>query len=424
MNKTAKMAVAGAVALLLAGTMSGTVLPGLVAVAAADDAKAAPKPLVSAAAAKDLQEAQKDMQAQKWDDMVAALDKVKANPKKNEYDEYVMNEFYISAYANLKQLDKAVGSLEAIIDSKFMPPDEQKKRVMQTAIVYYQLKQYDKAVQWGNRAIKDGYADDQTRQVVGQSYYLENDFKDTAQFEQASVDADAKAGTAPSEQELELGLSSAVKLNDEAGEMHWLELLVTYHPTAERWQNVLDGLFRTKQSDRTLLQVYRLSADVGGLKRSSDYLEMAQLALDAGSPGETAAVLNKGMAANVFTDGGEKTRAQKMLESAKKQSALDEPTLAKSEAEAATSPNGDRLVGAGRGYFGYGDYDKAAKDLAAGLAKGATKDAQDARLLLGIAQFKSGAKDDAVTTLQSVKGDPNLERLAHLWVIHIKAPAA
>jgi tetratricopeptide (TPR) repeat protein len=424
MNKIAKVAVAGAVAMALAGTMSATPFKGLVATATADDSKSQPKPQVSAAAAKDLQEAQKDMQAQKWDDMLVALDKVKNNPKKNEYDEYVMNEFYISAYANKKQLDQAVGPLEAIIDSKYMAPDEQKKRVMQTAVVYYQLQKYDKAVQWGSRAIKDGYADDQVRQVVGQSYYLENDYKDAGQFEQGVVDEQVKAGTSPSEQTLELGLSSAVKLNDDAGEAHWLELLVTYHPTAEHWQNILDSLFRVKQSDRTLLQVYRLSADVGGLKRGSDYSEMAQLSLDAGSPGEAVSVLNKGMADNVFTDAGEKARAQKLLETAKKQAALDQPTLGKTETEATAASGGDRLVGVGRGYFGYGEYDKAAKDLSAGLAKGATKDAQDARLLLGIAQFKSGAKDDAVTTLQSVKGDPNLERLAHLWVIHIKAPAA
>ena len=52
------------------------------------------------------------------------------------------------------------------------------------------------------------------------------------------------------------------------------------------------------------------------------------------------------------------------------------------------------------------------------LAKGwATKDPPDARLLLGIAQFKGGSKDEAVKTFRQVKGDPTLERLAKLWVV-------
>ncbi len=41
---------------------------------------------VSPEAGKDLQAAQKAMEAEKYDDALAALDKVKANPKKNEYD--------------------------------------------------------------------------------------------------------------------------------------------------------------------------------------------------------------------------------------------------------------------------------------------------------------------------------------------------
>ena len=50
------------------------------------------------------------MQAQKWDDMLVVLQKVKDNPKKNDYDEHVMNEFYITAYANKKQLQEAAAA--------------------------------------------------------------------------------------------------------------------------------------------------------------------------------------------------------------------------------------------------------------------------------------------------------------------------
>src|SRR5580693_2832831 len=107
MNKVVKVAVASAVAMVLGST-----------VAVADDAK----PQVSIAAGKDLQEAQKDMQAHKWDEMLTVLDKVKNNPKKNEYDEHVMNEFYATAYANKKQYQEATGPLEKIIASKFTPP--------------------------------------------------------------------------------------------------------------------------------------------------------------------------------------------------------------------------------------------------------------------------------------------------------------
>jgi tetratricopeptide (TPR) repeat protein len=332
-----------------------------------------------------------------------------------------MNELYLYVYASRKQFQEATGPLERIIASKFTPPSELKQRVVMAASMFEELKNYDKALEYGNRAIKDGYGTPAMQLVVAQSYYLKNDFKDTNRFIRGVVDDQVKAGQTPSDEMLQLGLSSTVKLDDNAGESHWLELLVTYHPKPEYWQNLLDSMFRAKLSDRQLLQVYRLAADVGALKRGSDYAEMAQLSLDAGSPGEAVAVLSKGFANNVFTEAADKNRNQHLLDSAKKEVATDQLTLPKTEADAANAPSGDKLLGVGVGYYGYGDYAKASKDLAAGLAKGPTKDATDARLLLGIAQFKAGSKDEAVRTFRSVKGDPTLERLAALWTLRIRA---
>jgi hypothetical protein len=409
MNKVAKLAVAAAVAMVLGGSMS----------VMADDAPP-PKGQVSAAAGKDLQEAQKALSAQKYEEVLTVLEKVKANPKKNDYDEYVMNEFYVSAYAGQKKLKEAEAPLEAIMASKFMPPDELKRRVVQAAYLNYQLQDYDKALQWGDKAIKGGYAPAQLQTAMAQAYYLKNDYKGTDKFVRGLVDDQVKAGQAPTEEMLQLGLSSSVKQNDDSGEVRWLELLVAYHPKPEYWQNLLDSMYRTKLTDKQLLQVYRLSSDVGALKRGSDYAEFAQLALDAGSPGEAVAILNKGFAANAFTENADKNRNTHLLDSAKKAAAADEPTLAKTEADAANAATGDKLVGVGIGYFGYGDYAKASKDLAAGLQKGTSKDSTDAKLLLGIAQLKGGDKDSAVKTFKSVKGDPVTERLAALWVLRSK----
>ncbi len=130
-----------AVALVLGSTLSF-----------ADDAA---KPQVSAAAGKDLMAAQKDMQAHKWDDMLAELDKVKANPKKNEYDEHVMNELYLYVYASRKQYQEATAPLEHIIASKFTPASEVKQRVVMAASMLEELKNYDKPLAYGNRAIQD-----------------------------------------------------------------------------------------------------------------------------------------------------------------------------------------------------------------------------------------------------------------------------
>jgi TolA-binding protein len=411
MNKVANYVLAAAVAVALGNTVS----------VLADDA-APPHGQVSAAAGKDLKAAQQALNDKKYDEAIADLDKVRANPKKNEYDDYVLNELAVNAYAGVKKYPEAEAALEATMTSKYMPADEMRKRVVTTAILNNQLQNFDKAIQYGTRAIKDGYGTPQVQLVVAQAYYMKKDYRGSEKFVRSMVDDQIKAGQTPSEEVLRMGYDSANKQDDEAGQTRWLELLVTYHPMPDYWSNLMDTLYKGKLSDKQLLQVYRLSADVGVLKRGSDYAEMAQLALATGSPGEAVSVLNKGFAANAFADQAEKNRNTHLLDSAKKQAATDEPTLAKSETDAANAATGDKLVGVGIGYFGYGDYAKASKDIAAGLAKGTTTaDATDARLLLAIAQLKSGDKDAAVKTFKSVKGDPVLERLADMWSLHAKA---
>ena len=83
-------------------------------------------------------------------------------------------------------------------------------------------------------------------------------------------------------------------------------------------------------------------------------------------------------------------------------------------------PPGSRAQAAGLAYFGYGQYDKAADLLAKGVAKGGLSNEAGTRLLLGISQLKAGHKDDAVKTFKTVKGDPALEQLAGLWVLHAR----
>ena len=174
------------------------------------------------------------------------------------------------------------------------------------------------------------------------------------------------------------------------------------------------------QSDKNTLQLYRLMSEVDVLTRPDEYTEMAQIALDQGSPGEAQHILEKGFQKAVFSDQRTKDKNQRLLDSAKKVAATDQPALPKIEKDADAAPTGDKDVGVGLAYLGYQQYDKASDLLSKGLTKGGVKSDAEAHLLLGIAQLKAGHKDDAVKSFHAVKGDPALERLANLWSLHAK----
>jgi TolA-binding protein len=147
---------------------------------------------------------------------------------------------------------------------------------------------------------------------------------------------------------------------------------------------------------------------------------MAQLAIEQGNPGEAQRILEKGFQKNVFADARSKDKNTRLLESAKKAAQTDLASLPKVEKDADAAATGDKNVGVGLAYLGYQQFDKASDQLNKGLTKGSVRNEAEAHLLLGIAQLKSGKKDDAVKSFKAVKGDPNLERLAELWSLHAK----
>jgi tetratricopeptide (TPR) repeat protein len=386
---------------------------------AADDKK--PKNTVSKDLAKPLKEASDALNAKKYPDAIAKAKEADTNPKKTPYDQHIINELLGVAYARTQNFAEASKAFEAEINDGFLDEKELPGRIKAVAQMNYQLKNYDKAIEYGNRAVKGGFADDEMKTLVGQSYYLKGDYKGTLKYYDAAIDQEIKAGQTPKDEPLQLALSSCIKLNDSECTTRELERLVEYHPKSEYWENLLHVLRTTpNMSERTQLQVFRLMSEVDALKEPADFTEMAQMALEQGNPGEAQHILEKGFQKNVFTDARAKDKNQRLLETAKKAAQTDLATLPKIEKDADASTTGDKNVGVGLAYLGYGQYDKASDELNKGLTKGGVKNEAEAHLLLGIAQLKNGKKDDAVKSFKAVKGDPNLERIAQLWSLHAK----
>jgi tetratricopeptide (TPR) repeat protein len=380
---------------------------------------------VSKDLAKQLKAAQDSLQAKppKYADALAKLKEAEANPKKTPYDEHVINVLAGSAYARTNDYADAEKAFEAQANDGFTEASDLPRIVKAVAQINYQLKNYDKAIEFGNRAIKGGYGDEEVNVIVGQSYYLKGDYKATLKFFQPLVDGDIKAGRTPKDQSLQLIMSSCVKLDDADCTTKALEKLVAYYPKPDYWKDLLYTLQQDRsqtQSDKNTLQLFRLMSEVDVLSRADDYTEMAQLAMEQGSPGEAQHILEKGFQKGIFADQRIKDKNQRLLDQAKKAAVADEASLPKIEKDAEAAPTGDKDVGVGLAYLGYQQYDKASELLSKGLSKGGVKSEPEARLLLGIAQLKGGHKDDAVKSFHAVKGDPALERLANLWSLHAK----
>ncbi|HYB05488.1 MAG TPA: hypothetical protein VED02_01960 [Methyloceanibacter sp.] len=379
----------------------------------------------SAKLQKPLHDAQEDIKNKKYSDAIAKLKAAEQIQGKTPYDQHLINQFLAYCYIRTQNYAEAAKPAEAQLDDGFTPQAEIPGLMREVIGLNYQIKDYDKVIEIGNRAMKAGYADEQTKTLIGQSYYLKGDWKGTLKFEEGVVDTEIKEGKTPKNDSLLLLYSACQKLNDVKCENSALEKLIAYYPKPEYWQQLLYQIRQeTSGNEGNLLETYRLMNEVDIIKEAADYTEFAELAIDAGSTGEAQAILEKGFARNVFTDKRNIERNQRLLDRAKKQAASDQATLPKLEKEADAATTGQKNYGVGLGYYGYGQYDKAVDQLSKAVAKGGVKNDAEAHLLLGISQFKAGHKDDASKSFKAVKGDPTLERLANLWNLHMHEGAA
>jgi tetratricopeptide (TPR) repeat protein len=171
------------------------------AVAADKDKKEENK--VSKDLAKPLKAAQDALQAKKYQDALAKLKEAEGNPKKTPYDEHVINVLAGSAYARTNDYPDAEKAFEVQANDGFTDQADLPRIVKAVAQINYQLKNYDKAIEFGNRAIKSGQGDEEINIIVGQSYYLKGDYKGTLKFLQPLIDGDIKAGRTPKDQQLQ-----------------------------------------------------------------------------------------------------------------------------------------------------------------------------------------------------------------------------
>jgi tetratricopeptide (TPR) repeat protein len=373
------------------------------------------------AAGAKLQDAKKSLDAKRYPEAISKLKEAQGISGKNAYDDFVINQMLSFAYLKTNNFAEAEKVLEPMLNSEFVPKSETPTRVKQLLTINYQLKNYDKVIQYGDAAAKGGYSDEEIQTLVGQAYYLKGDFKKSTAMMDGIIQNMTKSGRKPKEQTLILVQNACTKSGDNNCLQRTYEQLVTYYPKPIYWQNLVDAMYKTQttggNNDKTMLQVYRLASAVDVLKKPSDFTEYAQLALEMGAAGEAQAVLEKGFANKIFVEKRDVDRNQRLLDSAKKQAATDPTAAAKAASAAGKSDDPD--VSVGLAFLGSQQYDKAVEAINRSLAKNPQN--ADARLTLGIAELKAGRKDEARKAFKAVKGDPTLERLANLWTLHSQA---
>jgi tetratricopeptide (TPR) repeat protein len=394
------------------------VLPGAAVVAAESGNK-----ITTRAVAEPLKKAQDAMSKKQWDLALPEIKKAQAVEKKTPFEAYQIDEFLGYVLIQQKKFGEAAPVFERMLNSGLMPAEQVDERTKTVAQLYFQMKDYNKAATWAKKWLEKHPGTEDMGILLGQSQYLLNDYKSAAATMTTVVNNAEKAGRKPDENWIQIVMSSHFKTENRDGIGDALKKMVRYYPKPEYWENLLDIYRRKEGGDRLTLGYYRLMNDVEVLKDKGDYVEMAQLAIDAGVPGEAQQIVEKGIQAGTLksADKTEQGRYDRLLAGAKKQSDADKGSLNQLAGEAEKASSGQASVALGQAYLSYGELDKAIAALEKGIAKGGVTDVDEAQVSLGIAYLKKGQKDQARQAFKAVKPG-KWSDLAELWSIRTQAP--
>jgi tetratricopeptide (TPR) repeat protein len=375
-------------------------------------AKKLEKPLSAAQAARG---------TKNWQVMLDKVAEAEAIPvDKSPYEQFWIHEFRGIAKANLKDYAESLKDLQAALDSPCMTEEDKPARVKLITQVAYQIKDYPKAIEFGNRAFQMT-GDPEMGIYVGNAYYIQNDYPNTVKVLKDVAAKLTASGKNPDEQTLRIIQSACYNIKDNDCVAEQMEQLVVHYPKPSYWTDLTNSLMRVSKNDKELLNILRLADGVDVMSESAQFTEMAQLAMAQGLPGEAQYILEKGKAKGAFKDERQKALATRLAGEAKTAVDLDKSTLPKQDAAARAKTTGDSDVKLGGAYLSYGENDKAIEALQRGIAKSGVKNPDEAGLLLGIALLRANKKAEAATAFGTVSKDPAMVRIAKLWLLKANA---
>jgi len=370
---------------------------------------------------KPLQAAQELIKTGRYREALAKVHDAEVAGARNANETYLIERMRIAAASGAGDADTAARSFDALSSSGRVSGPDKLRMIESIASTFYRSQQYAKAMQWSQRYLREGGTSPAIRTMLIQSQYLSGDFAGAAKELMVEIQGAERAGSPPQEDRLKLLLNAASKQGDNNAYVFAMEKLVTYYPKKEYWVDLLSRMQRKGNfSDRLSLDAYRLSLATGSMSAPSDYMEMAQLALQADLASEGKQVMDKGMSSGALSTGAQADRAKRLQALVDKKLAQDTASRAEDERQAVAAKSGNAMVVLGMNLVYAGQAAKGVQLIQQGIAKGDLKRPEDAKLHLGIAQLAAGDKANAQATFKSVQGTDGTADLARLWALYAR----
>ena len=365
-----------------------------------------------------LQAAQALMKQGKNKEALAKLREADNVSGKSAHESYLIERVRAAAASSAGDNDAAAKSFETLIASGKLSAGEREKFAEGLIGIYMRAHDYAKANAAINRSLKE-HDDPKLRAYLIQNYYASGNLSQ-AEAELGTIEKSGRL----SEDQLGLLANIQLKKNDKAGYVSTIEKLAASYPKTSYWTDLLNRVSgKPGFSNRLTVDVYRLKLANNLLKKPSEFVEMAQLVIQAKAPAEALKVIDNGYKSGVLGVGAEAPRHQRLKDLAEKNLADNNKNLAIDEAALVKAKDNDGLLAMGYGLVQAGQADKGLAMMVAAIKAGGLRKPEDVKLHLGEAYAVAGKKQLAIATLKTVGGTEGEAELARYWIMAINHPA-
>lgn len=331
---------------------------------------------------------------------------------KSPFEKKVSLTLIYGAAASLRNYPEAIEALEELERTEGVPANEKLGYHKVLGQMYGQVNKFDRAILETNEYIRGSGGQPADYAALAQYYFAAKNCPQSLQ----ALDKALAGGKQADEDQLKVQMNCYTQAHQGEKVQAVAEEALKRYPKKIYYTQVLRALWERKIDDMALAEVLRLGYEHDWLEDESDYVKLADLALDVGTTGEAQRVLERGISKKIVKNAD---KVERLLKQAKDRATEDAKTVGQLDAESRAGKNGETDVHLGFRYYSMGQFDKAAEALTRGLSAervARVKRTDDANMMLGIVYRKLKKSAEAEKAFNTAKADARMAPAAKLWL--------
>ncbi|WP_193156722.1 MULTISPECIES: tetratricopeptide repeat protein [Pseudoalteromonas] len=336
----------------------------------------------------------------------------------NSYEIAMMHNFYGFIYYNENDLPKAIASFEKVVAEEGIPESLRISTTFSLAQLAMANSDYKKVI-----SFLDKWDDINTKPITesyyllrAQTYYQLKDYNKGLEYISKVIKLSDDEGKTPKENWLVLQRAMHYSLNQTDKVVAVLERMVKLYNKPEYWIQ-LSGMYGETGQEKQQLAVIEAAYQQGFLTSKSDLRQLAQVYLYNGLAYKAGVVMSKAIEAGV----AERTaKNYAFVAEAMIQAKEDDKSIAYFVKAADLSVNGKYDQRLAEVYVNTEQYEEAADAARKALDKGSLDFESNAFVALGMAQYNLQNFDASILAFEQAEKHKKSQRLAQQWIKYVK----